>query len=134
MRKLKVLLTLILCSVLIGSFATFLQPQEKGFALSEFKERRDQLCGKISDGVAIVSNFSGLMARMGPDRDFYYLTGVDVPGAKLILIPKDIAAKSSHPEFWKTTLYLPPDNPAYGVWDDPMLFPGKEALRLPDRD
>jgi len=127
MKKLQIRIALILSSVLMLSLASFLQPQEKGFALSDFEERRDLLCRKISDGVAIVSNYSGLLARMRTDSGFYYLTGVDVPGAKLILIPKDIAAKSSHPEFWKTTLYLPPDNPVYGVWDDPMLFPGKEA-------
>ncbi len=127
MKKLRFILAFISSSFLLVSLATFLQPQEKGFALTEFKERRDQLCKKISDGVAIVSNYSGLLARIGTDLNFYYLTGVDVPGAKLILIPKDLAATSPHPEFWRTTLYLPPDNPAYGVWDDPMLFPGEGA-------
>lgn len=127
MKKLKIPVALLFCSVLVISFTSFLQPQEKGFSLLEFKERRERLFQQISDGVIIVSNYSGPLALMRTNPGFFYLTGVDVPGAKLILIPEAIAAKSSKPEFWKTTLYLPPESPAYGVWDDPMLFPGEEA-------
>jgi Xaa-Pro aminopeptidase len=55
------------------------------------------------------------------------LTGVDTPGAKLVLIPNEIASRSNHPEFWKTTLYIPSKNPRGGVWDDMELYPGEEA-------
>lgn len=127
MKRIQFPVVLLFCSVLIISLPSIPKSQERGFPQAEFKERRIRLAQAIPDGVAIVSNYSGLMAQIRTNPEFYYLTGVDVPGAKMILIPKEIAAKSSHPEFWKTTLYLPPENPAYGVWDDPMLFPGEDA-------
>lgn len=103
--------------------------QEKGFEPSDFKQRRDKLCSLISEGIAIIGNYPGTFGRTRVNPEFHYLTGVDVPDAKLILIPKNIAARASCPEFWKTTLYLPPKDPRRGVWDDHQLFPGKEAVK-----
>ncbi len=100
---------------------------DKGFSSLDYKERRERLSTQIADGVAIVVNYSGVLARTRTDQEFLYLTGVETPGAKLILIPKEIAAKSDFPEFWRTTLYLPSKNPRGGVWDDMELFPGKKA-------
>ncbi|MFB0565709.1 MAG: aminopeptidase P N-terminal domain-containing protein [Candidatus Aminicenantaceae bacterium] len=94
---------------------------------SDFKERRDKLSSFIPDGVAIIINYSGSFGRARANPEFYYLTGVDVPDAKLILIPETVAEKTSRPEFWRTTLYLPSKDPRRGVWDDPQLFPGKKA-------
>ena len=91
---------------------------EKEWSPLDFKERRDKLTSLISDGVVIISN----------DPGFYYFTGVDVPEAKLILIPKKIAEKTVEPESWITSLYLPPQDPSRGVWDDHQLFPGDDAI------
>ncbi len=117
----------ILCVILSVSTNDILADEEKGFGPLDFKERRNNLAAQITDGVAIITNYSGVLARTRTDPEFLYLTGVDTPGAKLILIPKEIAEKSDHPEFWKTTLYLPSKNPRGGVWDDVELYPGKEA-------
>jgi len=103
--------------------------QEREYGSSDFKERRDKLLSLISDGVAVISNSSGISGRTRTNPEFYYLTGVDVPDAKIILIPLEIAEKTSNPESWKTTLYLPPKDPRKGVWDDPELFPGEEAMK-----
>jgi len=94
------------------------------FDKSEYRERREKLAELASDGVIIINNTT---SRGLASAEFYYLTGVEVSGARLIIIPPSVAARASHPEFWKTTLYLPPKSPAAGVWNDPELFAGKEA-------
>jgi len=94
------------------------------FDKSDYRERRERLAELASDGVIIITNTP---SQGTASAEFYYLTGVEVSGARLIIIPPSIAAKASHPEFWQTTLYLPPKDPRAGVWDDPELFAGEEA-------
>ena len=94
------------------------------FDKSVYRERRENLVNLASDGVIIINNTA---TRGSVSGEFYYLTGVDVSGARLIIIPPSIAARASHPEFWQTTLYLPPRDPRAGVWNDPRLFAGEEA-------
>lgn len=85
----------------------------------------------IPDGVAIITNnvTQAGFGRTRPNSDFYYLTGVDVPDAKLILVPEKVARKAPDSEYWKTTIYLPSRDPRRGVWDDIRLFPGEEARK-----
>jgi Xaa-Pro aminopeptidase len=120
-------MTLCLCVVFVSAGIQTLAAKDKGFSSTDYKKRRDSLSAQITDGVAIVVNYSGVLARTRTDPEFLYLTGVDTSGAKLILIPKEIAAKSNFPEFWKTTLYLPSKNPRGGVWDDMELYPGEKS-------
>jgi len=129
MHKIRDIVSFLLCFMLLAILGITSNSQEKGFEPSDFKERRDVLSSQISDGVAIIINYSGALARTRANPEFFYLTGVDISDAKLILIPKEIAAKSQHPEFWKTTLYLPSKDPRRGVWDDPQLHPGEEAIK-----
>lgn len=116
-----------LCVVFLSKALHTNAATDKGFSPGDYKERRERLSAQITDGVAIVVNYSGVLARARTDPEFLYLTGVDTPGAKLILMPKEIAEKSSFPEFWKTTLYLPSKNPRGNVWDDMELYPGEMA-------
>jgi len=106
--------------------------QETKIESSEYKARRDKLCSVISDGVAIMVNTSTRagFGRNRPNSDFYYLTGVDVPDARLILVPEKVAKKTPNPEYWKSTLYLPAKDPRAGTWNDVQLFPGEEAMRI----
>lgn len=127
MKNLRIYITSILCVILFVSTTDSVAAEEQEFGPLDFMERRDKLAAQITDGVAIITNYSGVLARTRTDPEFLYLTGVQIPGAKLILIPKEIAAESDHPEFWKTTLYLPSKNPRGGVWDDMELYPGEEA-------
>ncbi|HET6204242.1 MAG TPA: Xaa-Pro peptidase family protein [Planctomycetota bacterium] len=53
-------------------------------------------------------------------NDFWYLTGVETPGAALA-----IEAKEGH-----ATLFLPPANPLREQWEGPDLSPGKEAAAV----
>jgi len=119
---------LLLGSLLLGNIN--LSSQEANVEKSDYKARRDKLCSLIPDGVAIIVNSPTTRVDFGlprPNDDFYYLTGVDVPDAKLILVPEKVAKRSANPEYWKTTLYLPSRDWRKGVWDDPQLFPGEEA-------
>jgi len=130
MKKNRFLLVtgLLLISVLLGYIKIY--PQEANIEKPDYKVRRDKLCSLIPDGVAIIINSPTTEVDFGlprPNEDFFYLTGVDVPDAKLILVPEKVAKKCANPEYWKTTLYLPSRDWRKGVWDDPQLFPGEEA-------
>lgn len=93
--------------------------QELGGA--EYSTRRTKLLSLLpEDGVVILSN--------APRRDVDYLTGVDLGRAQLILVPESLREGSPVPEYWKNTLYLPPFDPRWGVWDDPEPHPGPEAM------
>jgi Xaa-Pro aminopeptidase len=67
--------------------ATQVQAQDSTFNKAEFAARRARLMEKIPDGVAII--FAGqedpLVERFRQSPDFYYLTGVEEPGAVLLV-------------------------------------------------
>ena len=90
MHKIRDFVSFLLCFMLLAILGITSNSQEKGFEPSDFKERRDVLSSQIFDGVAIIVNYSGALARTWADPEFFYLTGVDIPDAKLILIPKEI--------------------------------------------
>jgi len=129
MKKSGVLMFAVLLLGFVFLWNTSLFSQEAKIDSQEYKVRRDKLCSMIPDGVAVFVNTSSRagFGRTRPNGDFYYLTGVDVPDAKLILVPDKIAKNLPKPEYWKTTLYLPPKDPRRGVWDDVQLFPGDDA-------
>jgi len=111
------LLGLSLLAVAMQAIPLSLVGQELGAA--EFVQRRDKLLAMLPEGVAVLSNT--------PRRDVFYLTGVDLPEARLILIPAAASENTPIPAFWRSTLYLPPRDPRAGVWDDPEPFPGPAA-------
>jgi Xaa-Pro aminopeptidase len=61
---------------------------QQPFNKSEFEARRAKLFEKISDGVAVIfaakAQFYPVKFRQAPD--FYYLTGIEEPGAVLLMI------------------------------------------------
>jgi Xaa-Pro aminopeptidase len=89
------------------------------FPPAEFAARRAQLLARIGDGVAILQGAAEppKEAEFRQNNEFYYLTGVDLPRAILVV---DGRARA-------TTLYLPARNRAssYG----PQLQPGPDATR-----
>ena len=82
---------LCLCIVYLFAAKHITAENDKGFISTDYKIRREKLSSQITDGVAIVVNYSGVLARTRTDPEFLYLTGVDTPGAKLVIIPKKIA-------------------------------------------
>jgi Xaa-Pro aminopeptidase len=88
----------------------------------EFAERRAKLLQKIGDGVAIIQGTTetGNSLKFRQNNQFFYLTGVEVPRAILIL---DGRTKRS-------ALFLPPRNERRERSEGPVLVPGAEAARL----
>ena len=88
----------------------------------EFAERRARLMEKIGDGIAIIQGTTetGTALKFRQNNQFYYLTGVEVPRAILLV---DGRTKSS-------MLFLPPRNERQERSEGPVLTPGPEAVRL----
>ena len=57
------------------------------------------------------------------DNDFFYLTGLEAPGGRLVLVARRSAAD-------EVRLYLPPRDPAAERWTGERLGPGEESERL----
>ena len=89
---------------------------------SEFAARRAKVMAEIGDAVAIVSGTTEQpnYEKFKQNKQFFYLSGVEVPRAILLL---DGRARSS-------TLFLPARNPGMERSEGPLLAPGAEAERL----
>ena len=88
----------------------------------EFAERRGRLMEKIGDGVAIIQGTTetGNSLKFRQNNQFYYLTGVEVPRAILLVDGKTR----------RSTLFLPPRNEGRERSEGPILTPGPEAVQL----
>jgi Xaa-Pro aminopeptidase len=88
----------------------------------EFAARRARVMEKIGDGVAIIQGTAetGNALKFRQNNQFYYLTGVEVARAILMI---DGRAKQS-------TLFLPPRNERKERSEGPVLTPGPEAQQL----
>lgn len=88
----------------------------------EFAARRTRLMEKIGDGVAIIQGAAetGNSLKFRQNNQFYYLTGVEVPRAILLV---DGRARRS-------TLFLPPRNERQERSEGPVLVPGAEAAAI----
>ena len=99
---------------------------------SEFAARRASVMAAIGDAVAIVSGATEQpnYEKFKQNKQFYYLSGVEVPRAILLI---DGRAKSS-------TLFLPARDARMERSEGPLLSPGPEAAqvtgieRVADRD
>ena len=93
--------------------------------------RREALLDRIGNGVAIVASaeprsIEGDYPQDSDYResnDFFYLTGLETPGGRLVLIARSGTADSA-------VLYLPERNPGTEQWTGPRLGPGDEARRI----
>lgn len=94
-------------------------------------DRRAALLERIGDGIVVVGA-SRIRSIEGDypqdsdyreDNDFFYLTGLEAPGATLILIGRERGQDEE-------ILYLPPRNPEAERWMGPRLGPGREASEL----
>src|ERR671921_842010 len=88
----------------------------------EFAERRARLMEKIGDGVAIIQGTTetGNSLKFRQNNQFYYLTGVEVPRAILLIDGKTK----------RSALFLPPRNEGRERSEGPILSPGPEAVGL----
>jgi Xaa-Pro aminopeptidase len=88
----------------------------------EFAERRARVMKEIGDGIAIVRGSAETpnALKFRQNNQFYYLTGVEVPRAILLI---DGRARRS-------TVFLPPRNERMERSEGPVLVPGPEAAAL----
>lgn len=88
----------------------------------EFAARRARVMEAIGDGVVVMQGATETVAyeRFRQGNQFFYLTGVEVPRAILLI---DGKAKRS-------TLYVAPRNERMERSEGPVLTPGQEAERL----
>ena len=92
----------------------------------EFAERRAKLMEKIGDGIAIIQGTAetGNALKFRQNNQFYYLTGVEVPRAILLVDGKTK----------RSTLFLPPRDERKERSEGPVLTPGPEAVQLTGMD
>jgi Xaa-Pro aminopeptidase len=94
------------------------------FPIEEFAERRARLMERIGDAAAVLQGAPEMSAELAfrQNNQFFYLTGVEVPRALLLI---DGRTKRS-------TLYLPP--PRREGYNGPELGPGEQAARITGLD
>ena len=92
------------------------------FPPEEFAAHRAALLDRIGEGVAVMQGATELPSyqRFRQSNGFFYLTGVEVPRALLLLDGRSRQA----------TLFLAPQNGAMERMEGPVLVPGGEAARL----
>lgn len=90
--------------------------------VEEFAARRAKVFEAIGDGVAVLQGAAEYPAyvRFRQNSQFFYLTGVEVPRALVLL---DGRTKT-------TTLFVSPRNERLERSEGPVLVPGDEAARL----
>jgi Xaa-Pro aminopeptidase len=99
-----------------GNYAAELQPKEV------YKDRRKRLIERVDEGMVVVWGAGddrgyGDTGTFRQSSSFFYLTGVELPNAVMVL----------RPEKGGDLLFLPPRNPNVERWTGPKWGPGEEA-------
>jgi len=87
-----------------------------------YRGRRRELSEKVGHGTVVIwgaddARGSGDLGGFRQDSDFFYLTGVELPNAVLVLRPADRFE----------ALFLPPRNPSNEQWTGPRLGPDDQT-------
>ncbi len=91
-----------------------------------YRARREKLAKAMDGGVLVLfagTGEAGQNALFGyqPDKDFYYLTGWQEPGAALVISP-EVPPKGDQPaRHYAEILFLPAHNPTQERWTGPRL-------------
>jgi Xaa-Pro aminopeptidase len=108
-----------------------------GVGAAEFRERRRRLRAACPEGLLIVRGGTEDEAPAGTryrqNNAFFYLTGVEAPGAFLALLPDHLPANAgirSADAQAHELLFLPPRDPVAETWSGPKLGPGPETEAL----
>ena len=110
-----------------------------GFSAGEFAARRAALRKAVSDGVILIRGAAesdlphNLPLRYRQDSAFFYLTGVDTPGAFLVLLPDGLSAaiglRGAKPEA-RQILFLPARDASAEQWTGAKLGPDESTQQL----
>jgi len=110
-----------------------------GFAAQEFSLRRNALRAACPDGTILIRGATedevaeGSAGVYRQNAWFFYFTGVETPGASLVLLPEGLPApaglRGAEREV-KEILFLPPRDASRELWTGPKLGPGEETQKL----
>jgi Xaa-Pro aminopeptidase len=105
---------------LLVSEMAFSQTMWKYFSPEDFEARRNKLMAQIGDGILVLqgAELPEGYIKFRQDNNFYYLTGVEIPDAVLVI---DGKTRSSH--------LLVPDNISKDIKTEAMIKPGDEAAK-----
>ncbi|HLV79806.1 MAG TPA: aminopeptidase P N-terminal domain-containing protein [Chthonomonadaceae bacterium] len=110
-------------------------PPLDGFPPEEFQARREALRSACPEGMILIRGAAPEEAVMAPYRQnsaFFYLTGVDTPGAFLVLLLEGVPASALQrdlPPTVREILFLPARSPLGETWTGPTIGPGEETER-----
>ena len=95
----------------------FAQDMWKYFSADDFAKRRAKVMEQIGDGIAILqgAELPEGFVKFRQDNNFYYLTGVEMPNARLILDGKE-----------KTSVLFVPDNIPGDIKQEARITPGEK--------
>src|SRR6185295_9239458 len=110
---------LLLCIAIVNTVSA--QDMWTYFSPDDFARRRAKLMEQIGDGIAILqgAELPEAFVKFRQDNNFYYLTGVEMPGAVLILDGKN-----------KSAMLFVPDKIPGDVKEEAVIKPGNEAAKL----
>ena len=108
-----------------------------GFAPEEFQARRAALRRLCPDGIIVIRGTTDdeavKPAVYQQNSAFFYLTGVETPGAFLVLLPERVSASAGlrhMPGQVRELLFLPARNAHAELWMGPRLGPGEATEKL----
>jgi Xaa-Pro aminopeptidase len=115
MNKIK-LLGFFICIFLSGTAAS--QTMWKYFTADDFAARRNKIMMQIGDGILVLqaAELPEAYVKFRQDNNFYYLTGVEIPDAVLIINGKS-----------KESVLLVPDNIPNDIKTEAFIKAGEEA-------
>jgi Xaa-Pro aminopeptidase len=107
--------------ILLSACCAFGQDMWKYFTPEDFARRRSAVIEKIPDGVAIFlgAELPEAYVKFRQDNTFYYLTGVEIPDAVLVLNGKS-----------KTATLFVPEEMHNDIKQEAWIKPGQEAAEL----
>ncbi len=116
------------------AFLSTPSPPLDGFPAEEFRARRDRVRAACPDSLVVIrgsreDEFSGASVYQ-QNSSFFYLTGVETPGAYLVLLPDGVPARTGlrdTPPDVHEILFLAARNAATETWTGPQLGPGPET-------
>jgi Xaa-Pro aminopeptidase len=90
---------------------------------ADYHARREALAKKVPSVVLLFAPLEGNDAEYGfrQEDNFYYLSGVTVPGAALLVAPAVAAEKDSPAREYTEILFLPPRSPRMEKFSGPKL-------------
>jgi Xaa-Pro aminopeptidase len=106
--------TFLAAAALAGGFQHPTPSPPADLAAGDYRERRERLMKALDGCIAVIGaqgELSGITEDYRQDADFYWLTGINEPGAFLVFAPKA--------PFNKVTLFLKPRDPEAERWTGP---------------